>query len=213
MVAAEEDTGDFPALVVGGAGVVGMVEEAVSEGILLRGVAVAQDAGDQAHDSIGEDERRQHAAGEDIVANGNFVIDEVVGDALVDAFVVAAKEDEIFFESEFTGDGIGKFAALGREENGMGFWRADVCEGEVDRFDFHHHAGSAAVGSIIHRAVPVARPIAEVHRFEAGEVFFDGAFEDALGKNAAADFGEDRENLNFQVLQRRFDARLETKLL
>ena len=46
------------------------------------------------HDGIDEHDRGQLAAGEDVVADADLVVDEVLADALVDALVVAAEEDQ-----------------------------------------------------------------------------------------------------------------------
>jgi len=97
MVAAEQNLRNFPAFVVGRARVVRVVENSVGERILLSGVVIAENAGDQAHHRISNDQRRQNAARENKVADGNLIVDQVVGHALVDAFVVAAKQDQVFF--------------------------------------------------------------------------------------------------------------------
>jgi len=94
-----------------------VVEKSIGKRILLGGVAVAEHAGNQPHHGIGDHQRGKNAAREDIVADGNFIVHKVVGDALVDAFVVTAKQDQILFQSEFAGDGIGKWAALRGHQN------------------------------------------------------------------------------------------------
>lgn len=106
MVAAEQDFGDFPTLVFGGAGVVGVVEQVGREGILLGGLLVAQHAGDETHYGICDHEGGENSAGQDIIPDGNFIIDEVVGDALVDAFVVTAEKNEICFLGKIAGEGV-----------------------------------------------------------------------------------------------------------
>ena len=213
MVAAEQDFGDLPAFVFGGAGVVRMVEDPGGKRILLGRLLVAKDAGDEPHDGIRNDQCGQHPAGENIVADGNFVIDEVIRHALVDAFIVAAEKNEVGFLGEFAGDGVGKFAPLRCEEDHFGCGGPDFSKREVDGLDLHDHSWSAAVGCVIHRAVAVFGPFAEVHRFERGEVFFLCPLENALRKNASADIGEDGEDLNFHRWSGRLRVGFPSKML
>ncbi len=198
MVSSEENLRHFPAFVIRRAGVVGVVEETVGKGILLRGLVIAEHAGQEAHHGIGDNQRGKHAAGEDVVADGNLVIDQVVRHALVDALVVAAEQNEVAFAREVAGHGIREFAALRGHEDDFRVRRAEGGEGFVDGFDFHDHARSAAIGGIVHCAVGVAGPLAQVHRFEAGDAFFARAFENAGLEHGAADVREDGEDLDFQ---------------
>ena len=57
VVSPEEDIGNFPTLVVRGAGVVGMVKQAMCEGILLGGLIVAENAWQQTDNGVGEHQR------------------------------------------------------------------------------------------------------------------------------------------------------------
>ena len=85
------------------------LERAVVGGALV----VAEDAGEQADDGVGDDGGGEGAIGEDVVADGDFVVDEVVDDALVDAFVMAAEEDEVRDLGEILGGALGEAAAAG----------------------------------------------------------------------------------------------------
>ena len=95
VVAAEQDVGDAPAAVLDGAGIVGEFEEAGGVAVVCGAVVVAEDAGEEAGDGVGDDGGGESAVGEDVVADGELAVDEVVNDALVHAFVVAAEEDEM----------------------------------------------------------------------------------------------------------------------
>ncbi len=199
MVAAKQNPGDFPTFVVGGTRVVRVVENPVGKGILFRRVAVAQHPGDQAHHGIGDDQRGQNAARQHKVAYGNLIVDQVVGHALIDAFIVATKQDQVLLQREFARCGIGKPPSLRRHQNDFRFRRSNRREREVDGFDFHHHPRATAIGSVIDRAMAVSRPIAQIHRIELRQVFLLCPLEDALIKHATAHFGEDCEDLDFQA--------------
>ena len=82
-----------------------------------RGVRVAEHAGEQADDGVHDDQRGQFAAGEDIVSDGDLTVAEEGVDALVDAFIAAAEEDDAVQCGQFPGDGLGERTALGREED------------------------------------------------------------------------------------------------
>ena len=56
--------------------------------------------GDQAIDGVDEDERRDLARGEHVVAYGDLVRHVAVYHALVHAFVAAADQDELLFAAK-----------------------------------------------------------------------------------------------------------------
>ena len=94
VVAAEEDLGDGPAAVVGGAGVLGVLEQTVRERLLPGGGVVAEGAGEVAGDGLDEDHRGELAARQDVVADRDLAVDAMFDEALVDAFVTAGDKDE-----------------------------------------------------------------------------------------------------------------------
>ena len=57
---------------------------------------MAEDAGEEADGGVDDDGCAELAAGEDEVADGELVVREELGDALVDTFVAAADEDDAF---------------------------------------------------------------------------------------------------------------------
>jgi hypothetical protein len=141
VVAVAERLGDGEAQEVGGARVVGVVEEAVggvggtgnaifsgcgvervgfAEAFVAAGVGVAQDAGEQADGGVEDDGGAEFAAGEDVVADGELLVAEELADALVDAFVAAADEDDSVERGEAAGGGLREaFALRGEEDYGF----------------------------------------------------------------------------------------------
>ena len=131
-----------------------------------RRLVIPEHTGNQPDDGVGQHQGAQHAVGQDIVTDRDLVIDEVVGHALVDALIVAAEEDEMLRLGILPGDGLPELPSLGREEDHLGPGTAEFGECRRDRLDLHDHAGASAVGCVVHRAVAVVRPAAEIHRLQ-----------------------------------------------
>jgi len=95
MVAGEKDFRDFPILERFWTSVVGMIKRTGGERFLDGRFVISKNTRDQPHNGICEDESGQDATRENIVANGNLLIHEVVAHALIYAFVVPAQKDEM----------------------------------------------------------------------------------------------------------------------
>jgi hypothetical protein len=141
VVAFGEDVGDGGASEVGGAGVVGVIEEAAgavggagdavgghsvgggvafAEALEAGAVGVAEDAGEQADDGVDDDGCGEFASREDVVADGELFVAEELAHALVDAFVAAADEDDAVELAEPAGDGLREALALrGEQDDGL----------------------------------------------------------------------------------------------
>ncbi len=85
VVAGAENGRHFEAPEVGRPGVLGVLDEPVGEGLLPRRRLVAHDLGEQPGDRFDDDEGGRLAAGQDVVADRQLAVAEVVGDPLVDA--------------------------------------------------------------------------------------------------------------------------------
>jgi hypothetical protein len=144
VVAVEKDFGSAEAGELGGAGVVGVVEQAAgavlgagnaglaagdvgvgcAEAFECAGGFVAEDAGNEAHDGVDDDGGGELAATEDVVADGELQVAVELVDALVDAFIAAAEEDDAVEGGEFAGEGLGEGFALGGEQDDAGLGSA-----------------------------------------------------------------------------------------
>ncbi|GAA3217204.1 hypothetical protein GCM10020256_20050 [Streptomyces thermocoprophilus] len=87
------------------------------EGVVAVGLGVAEDAGQQPGDGLGDDEDGRLAAGEDIVADGHLVHGHtggvLVDDAAVDALVAGGREDQPGPFGELDGEVLGEGPAAG----------------------------------------------------------------------------------------------------
>jgi hypothetical protein len=140
VVAADEDLGDFPAAIVGGAGVVGKIEQGAAVGerfvesgglrffgafeqaerFILRRGFVAESAGEQAGDGVDDESGGEFAAGENEIADGDFFGGEMFSDAFVDAFVAPAKKKDAVQLRVAAGGFLGEALAGGGEQDDGG---------------------------------------------------------------------------------------------
>lgn len=72
---------------------------------MSQGFFFAKYIGDKTGKGIDEDGGSEGAVGKNVVADGDFLVNELFADALVDAFIVTGDEDEVGFLGEFLGDG------------------------------------------------------------------------------------------------------------
>src|SRR5687768_10750495 len=90
MIAREQDLGHVPVAPARRAGVMGVLRRALergTEGLLERGLRVAERAGELAEHGVADDHRRQLAARQHVAPDGDLVRAEVVDDPLVEALV------------------------------------------------------------------------------------------------------------------------------
>ena len=125
---------------------------------------VANHAGDEAHDAIGHDGGCQLATGQNIIANGDFLGDEVLTNAVVNALVMATQDDDVFLHREFVGHGLIECFAIGRGEDY--FVVIALClecrNAIVDGLALHHHAGETTKGIVVHTAVLIGGIVTKV---------------------------------------------------
>ena len=93
---------------------------------------MTEDAGEQADDGVDDDGGAEFAAGEDEVADAKLVVAKVFGDALVNAFVAAADQNDAFAAAEIAGNGLREAtAAGGKQDDGLAGGVAGVFRGHA----------------------------------------------------------------------------------
>ena len=71
----------------------------------------------ESHDSVDEDDGGGFSAGEDVIADADFLVDEVLSDSFVDAFVASAADDESLFLGEVSDECLVEGLSLRGEED------------------------------------------------------------------------------------------------
>ena len=180
VVTREENVGDFHATEVGGLGVLGIFEVvAVRERLDKRGSFATQNARNEADDGVDQDEGGQFPAGQNVVSEGELVVNEGQ-DALVVAFVMGANDNIV---RVFVG-GLREFSRLvfgpesafrGREEDFRGFiFRFYGLDGGKKGLRAEKHAVAAAVRGVVDGLVGAEAEVAEVHKIEFREALIGG---------------------------------------
>src|SRR5215468_8535575 len=145
VVAADEDFGNFPAAIVGRAGVVGKIEQGTAVGerfvqggglrsfgafeqaerFIFRRGFVTESAGEQASDGVDDESGGEFAAGENEIADRDFFASEMFGDAFVHTFVATAEEEYAVLLRVALRRFLSEALAGGGEQNygGVGFKR------------------------------------------------------------------------------------------
>ena len=200
MVAGEQDVGDAPASKIRGTGVLRAFEEALRERVLSGGIFVAEDAWNEAGHGIDEYGGGDCAIGQNVIANGDLFVNEMVDDSLIDAFIMAAQQDEVASRGgEAGGYGVAETATGGGEIEDArwgGDFGFDGLDGSEDGFAFHDHPLAAAVRGIVGGGVFVRGPVAQVVDADIQQAFFAGALEHALAEGAFADGGEESQDVD-----------------
>ena len=197
MVSRKENPGNFPTPEYLWPRVVGVIELPRDKGFLHGGLIIAENAGNEPDDRVRDDQRRKDAAGQNIVPDGNFIVHQMVGHALVHPLVMPAKKNEVPLSREFRRDFVRKPPSLRGEENHPCIRPAEIRERPVDGLDLHDHPGASPIWRVVRAPVPVGRPVAKVPRLELHEPLFLRPLEDALTHHGTADLGKDGEDLDF----------------
>ncbi len=162
---------------------------------------VSQRAGEQPRDRVNDDCRSQFAAAQYVIADRNLLIGEVLGHALVHAFVAPTDQDNAIETGEFLRHILAEQAALRRQQHNcligaLGAWR------HVQRFHhfeqrlrFEHHALATAEWPIVHRAMPVAGVHAHVVDADIDQPSFSCAPHNPVVQRPAKEVRENRNNV------------------
>ena len=200
VVPGEEHVRDAPAPELGRAGVLGVLQQSGAVRFVHRGEGGAQGAGEQTHDGVHQHHRRQLAPAEDVVSDGDLLVDGVLPDALVDALVVATDEDQVPSPREGGGGLLAEDLSLGGEQDdvppSLRYCPAQALDGGDHRLRLEHHPRPAPVGVVVYGAVAVGRPVAQVMDAQVEEPGGAGAGDDALVEGPAEHGGEEGQDVD-----------------
>ena len=151
-------------------------------------VLVGKHAGQHTGYGVRKYQRGQLAAGENIIAYGNFFINDLVDDPLVNALIVAAQQRNIIELRQLLDPLLGQGLALRRHIDKMRALAELIAkrhEAVVDGLSLHYHTCAAAVGRVIHTVMLIFRIIADI-----AAVYLDAA---VLSRSADYAFAEHAE--------------------
>ena len=192
----------------------GVIEKAVLEGLTDRRLIITEDARDESHDRIGKHKRPKHSIGQDVVADRDLIVDQVVSHSLIDSLVMAAEQNQMPSLGVLPHNRLRKPPPLWGEEDHSALRSPQFGQSFGNRFDLHDHAWASPIGGIIDRPVAVMRPATKVHRLQLDEPCLLGATENAFFENPLGDGGEWGQdlNLNHATSQSSDERRLVIKL-
>ena len=205
MIAAHKHRRHALAVELGRTGILRVLEQASILGGRERLVhvahLVAQGAGNQAYDGIGNDHSGKLAAREHVVADRQTLIGIRIR-ALVDALVATAHKQQALTFEQALGHTLRKRLATGGKEHhsGLGTLCANGLDGLCDRLDLHEHALPAAVRLVIDSTMAVVRPVAQVIRLKIKKAGLAGAAQDRCGHDGLKHLGKDRKGLDQHVV-------------
>src|SRR3990172_6008237 len=117
MVAGKQNIGDALAAKFGRTRVMRIFEQAAGVRVILRAGRVAERAGQETRNRVDEDQCGEFTSGQNVIADGDFVGDEMLADALIHALVAAADQGEAFVRGQRAGDGLRENTSLRRKQN------------------------------------------------------------------------------------------------
>src|SRR5689334_10022671 len=149
--------------------VFGKAAERLRVGVVLVALALAERALELPGDGVDHGHRRHLAAREDVAADRDLVVCEVVVDALVEALVAAGEQGQPLQPGQLGDDGIGELAADGRQ-HGHPPRRQDRLhvpavrglERRAHHVDPDDHARAAAVRRVVGLAVVAEAELPQV---------------------------------------------------
>src|SRR6185312_9755726 len=189
-----------------------------AETFKFAGSLIAQDAGYESHDRIGHHGCCELAAAQNVIADRKLHVAIKFVNALVNAFIAAAEEDNAVQASQLASQRLGERAPLcGKQdhagslvapiENHIGskfllrFWPdSQRCESFGNRFRFEHHAFSTAEWAIINGAVAVVGKIAQIRNADRYQALGLRTAHDAVLKYPSKEAGEDGNNFETHIV-------------
>ena len=178
-----------------GARVVRAVEQAVLETVLIGRFRIVARAFLQTTDGIDDHRRRQFAARQHVIADGQFLVDFTFDETLVEAFVATADQDDLCACRQLPRLFLRQRRPLRAQINH--FRRLRRCpargvEARGQRLGQHHHSGTTAKRSVIDATIIVGGVVARIPRLHRQQAALEraphhadlGALADEIGKQA-----------------------------
>ena len=201
VIAAAQNLWDRPAPELGGARVLGFLQQAgVTKTLRDRAHLVAHRAGQQPHHSLDDQARCDLATRENHIADRQFVVDEVLADPVVDTLGAATEQAETTCCGEFVGDGLIKATAAGAEQEQRPRW-INRFDRRKDRTGRHHHARSPAERRVVHGSMGIGGVLTQIVTAQVEQSAGSTLSEQALAAEAIDQAGEDSEDVDTHCVE------------
>ena len=117
----------------------------------------ADDARHQPGHRLDQNQGGQLPARHHVVADRHLLGGQPFDHTLVEPLVAAAQEREVWLGGQLADEGLAQPASGRRHRHDPAAVRIERLDGREQRLGFHHHAGAAAEGRIVHRPMWVTR--------------------------------------------------------
>src|SRR5262249_11530811 len=94
-ITTEQNFRYLPSAKLGGARVLRRFQESLPKTVIERGLFIPEHTRDQPHNCIYQNHGRDCTISQDIVSDGNFLIDQVFNDSMIHPFVMPADDDQM----------------------------------------------------------------------------------------------------------------------
>ena len=157
MIAGQQDVGHGLARKNARAGVLGVFEERLGEGVPTRRSRIAQDSGNETGNGVHDDHGSQFSAAQDVVSDGNLVVTEVLGHPFINPFIPSADEDQTGNPAQVAGDVLREQTSLGSQQQnpGIGAAFSEGVQSPNNGLGLHDHALSTSERPIVRDLVLV----------------------------------------------------------
>ena len=171
--------------------------------LLLVAFRAGKHARAQAAHAVRHHQRRKLAAREHVISNRDFFVRQRLNDALVDALVMAAHQQEAVLLGKLLALFLCKRRARSRHENNVGPRMArflhladDIHTAVVNGLRLHHHTRPASVGVVVHLLLPVRRVVPDLMAGKLDVPALARTADDAFTQNALTHLGKQRGDIN-----------------
>ena len=179
-------------------GVGGGFQQAVGKGFVLAAAGIPQGAGEEAGNGIYNDHGGDGSVGEDVVADGELEIHQLLYHAVVHPLIVTADDDVVGAAAglyagccQLAGEGLGEGAPLRSHEDDARALAPQFLHGFKERLALHEHALTAAAEVVIRAVVFIMRPVAQLVSTHLHKPILCRAPHDALRERGGDDLREE----------------------
>src|SRR5262245_12790377 len=181
------------------AGVLGMLQEprgSARERVVLRRIVLAEDAGPEPRDRVGNHQRGQLAPGEDVVADRQLLVDDALAEALVHALVAPAHQDQMRPRRQLPRHRLREPPPRRVEQDHSRIRRADRLDARGQRLRLQDHAAAAAEWRVVGHLMAAGGVLARVPQPDVDEPARLRAGQDRLAQGALEHPGKQRDDVD-----------------